>query len=117
MLRGALRAVGIVLVPITLMRQPLPAGYGHLVVATSTQCCIYSLSSLNTPTIVDIKDTVTLVLLSERQARALHCDCAAAQQHASGQSPQSAGWPLSRQRLGAQQNHFMQQHSAAEASF
>ena len=79
MLCCALLAVVIVPVPITQTEQPLPAGYGHLVVATSTQCCIYSLSSLNTPTIVDIKDTVTLLLLSERQARASaalsRCSC------------------------------------------
>ena len=114
----ALLTAVIVMTPITLMWQPLPAGYGHLVVATSTQCCIYSLSSLNTPTITDIKDTVTLLLLSERQARAaLHCHCAPAQRDANRQSPQGAGCPLSQQQLRAQRGHLMQSSFAAEASF
>ena len=113
----ALLAVVMVLVPITQMGRPVPAGYGHLVVATSTQCCIYSLSSLNTPTIVDVQDTVTLLLLSERQGRAaLHWQCVAAHRNASWQFPQGAGWPVSRQQLRAQQGPLMQQRCAAGAS-
>lgn len=40
----------------------LAAGFDHLIVATSTQCHIYSTSNWNTPHIFDLKDTVTLVL-------------------------------------------------------
>uniref|UniRef100_A0A7S0WTZ1 Intraflagellar transport protein 80 homolog n=1 Tax=Chlamydomonas leiostraca TaxID=1034604 RepID=A0A7S0WTZ1_9CHLO len=44
----------------------LSLGYDHLIVATSTQCHIYSTSNWNTPHIFDLKDTVTLVLQAER---------------------------------------------------
>ena len=40
---------------------PLP-GFDHLIVATSTQCHIYSTGNWNTPHIFDLKDTVTLIL-------------------------------------------------------
>ncbi|KAG0618321.1 hypothetical protein M758_4G054400 [Ceratodon purpureus] len=36
-------------------------GFQHLVVATATQCCIYSVSNWSTPHILDVKDTVILV--------------------------------------------------------
>ena len=41
-------------------------GHGHLVVATATQCCIYSLASLNTPHILDLKETPTLIMHADR---------------------------------------------------
>lgn len=41
-------------------------GFDHLIVATSTQCHIYSTSNWNTPHIFDLKDTVTLILQCER---------------------------------------------------
>lgn len=41
-------------------------GYGHLIVATSTQCHIYRTSNWNTPHIFDLKDTVTLIIPCER---------------------------------------------------
>lgn len=43
-------------------------GHGHLVVATATQCCIYSLASLNTPHILDLKETPSLILQADRYA-------------------------------------------------
>lgn len=44
------------------MRAVLVAGFGYLIVATSTQCHVYACSNLNTPHIFDLKDTVTLIL-------------------------------------------------------
>jgi intraflagellar transport protein 80 len=44
----------------------LSIGYGHLVVTTSLQCCIYSLHNLNTPHIFDLKETVNYVQLSDK---------------------------------------------------
>lgn len=41
-------------------------GYGHLVVATATQCYLYNVSNWNTPLIFDLRGTVSLILLSER---------------------------------------------------
>lgn len=41
-------------------------GFDHLIVATSTQCHIYSTSNWNTPHIFDLKDTVTLILQCDR---------------------------------------------------
>ncbi|KAL3133954.1 Intraflagellar transport protein 80 [Trebouxia sp. C0010 RCD-2024] len=41
-------------------------GHGHLIVATATQCCIHSLAHLNTPHILDWKETPTLILHAER---------------------------------------------------
>ncbi|KAJ9526633.1 hypothetical protein QJQ45_017601 [Haematococcus lacustris] len=41
-------------------------GFNFLIVATSTQCHIYSTSNWNTPHIFDLKDTVTLALQCER---------------------------------------------------
>eukprot|EP00798_Chlamydomonas_sp_ICE-L_P008266 gene8266-1535_t len=41
-------------------------GYDHLIVATATQCHIYSTSNWSTPHIFDLKDIVTLVLQCER---------------------------------------------------
>ncbi|GBG65480.1 hypothetical protein CBR_g51075 [Chara braunii] len=41
-------------------------GCDHLVVATATQCCIFSTSNWNTPHIFDIKDTVLMILQSQR---------------------------------------------------
>lgn len=46
--------------------QPARAGFEHLIVATSTQCHIYSTSNWNTPHIFDLKDTVTLLQQCER---------------------------------------------------
>ncbi|CAM9606713.1 unnamed protein product [Chrysoparadoxa australica] len=41
-------------------------GYGHLVVATATQCFIYSTSNWNTPHIFDVRGTVSLIVQSAR---------------------------------------------------
>lgn len=41
-------------------------GHGHLVVTTATQCCIYSLVSLNTPHILDMKEVPVLILHADR---------------------------------------------------
>ena len=41
-------------------------GFDHLVVATSTQCHIYSTGNWNTPHIFDLKDTVTMILQCQR---------------------------------------------------
>ncbi|GMH38669.1 hypothetical protein BSKO_06553 [Bryopsis sp. KO-2023] len=41
-------------------------GFGHLVVATTSQCYIYSVNNFNTPHIFDLKSTVHLVLQCER---------------------------------------------------
>ena len=38
----------------------------HLVVVTATQCCIYATSNWNTPHIIELKGTVSLILLCER---------------------------------------------------
>jgi len=40
-------------------------GYNHLVVATSSQCYIYSTDNFNTPYIFDSPDTVSLVVLGD----------------------------------------------------
>lgn len=37
-------------------------GFGHLVVATATQCSIYNVNNWNTPHIFDLKDTVNLIM-------------------------------------------------------
>ncbi|GAX72717.1 hypothetical protein CEUSTIGMA_g173.t1 [Chlamydomonas eustigma] len=44
----------------------LSLGFDHLIVATSTQCHIYSTGNWNTPHIFDLKDTVTLILQCAR---------------------------------------------------
>lgn len=41
-------------------------GFGHLIVATSTQCHIYSNGNWNTPHIFDLKDSVNLIMQCER---------------------------------------------------
>lgn len=41
-------------------------GFEHLVVATSTQCYVYSVSAWNTPCIMDLKDPPTMVALADR---------------------------------------------------
>ena len=41
-------------------------GHNYLVVATSSQCCIYHSSNWNTPHIFDFKDPVSLILQSEK---------------------------------------------------
>jgi len=41
-------------------------GFGHLIAATVTQCCIYNTNNWNTPHIFDLKDTVTLIVQCER---------------------------------------------------
>lgn len=42
----------------------MAAGWGQLVVATSTQCCIYTLNNWNTPHMFDLKDTVNLIIMT-----------------------------------------------------
>lgn len=45
----------------------LSLGHGHLVVATTSQCYVYSTKNWNTPTIFDLKEgSVSLVVLAER---------------------------------------------------
>ena len=41
-------------------------GFGYLIVATSTQCFIYTTQNWNTPHIFDLRTTVSLILQSER---------------------------------------------------
>ncbi|CAM6088739.1 unnamed protein product [Calypogeia fissa] len=48
-------------------------GFQHLVVATATQCCIYSRSNWNTPHIFDIKDTIILLKLCKRYFLMVDC--------------------------------------------
>jgi intraflagellar transport protein 80 len=40
-------------------------GYGKLVVATTTQCFLYTTNNLNTPHIFDLRAPVQLILLAE----------------------------------------------------
>jgi intraflagellar transport protein 80 len=40
----------------------LAFGFDHLVVATSTQCCLYTTHNFTAPVIFDLKDTVTLIV-------------------------------------------------------
>lgn len=42
------------------------AGYNHLVVATASQCHVYSTTNWNTPHIFDLKDPPQLILQCER---------------------------------------------------
>ena len=42
-------------------------GFGHLVVATATQCSIYNVNNWNTPHIFDLKDTVNLIMQCKKQ--------------------------------------------------
>merc|ERR1711976_581491 len=44
----------------------MSVGYGYLVVATSTQCCVYNVQNLNTPTMFDVKEIVSLICQSEK---------------------------------------------------
>lgn len=46
--------------------EQLPAGHGHLIVATATQCCIYSLAHMSTPHVMDWKETPNLILHADR---------------------------------------------------
>ena len=41
-------------------------GYGYLVVSTTTQCFVYSVTNFNTPYIFDSPETVSLIQLSEK---------------------------------------------------
>jgi len=41
-------------------------GYGYLVVSTTTQCFVYSVSNFNTPYIFDSPETVSLIELAEK---------------------------------------------------
>ncbi|KAL0481894.1 intraflagellar transport protein 80 [Acrasis kona] len=41
-------------------------GFGHLVVATASQCWIYDVQSWNSPHQFDVKDNVSLILLSKK---------------------------------------------------
>lgn len=41
-------------------------GFGHMVVATSTQCWIYDVQNWNTPHVFDVKDTINLFLLCKK---------------------------------------------------
>jgi intraflagellar transport protein 80 len=36
--------------------------HNHLVVATTTQCCVYNVMNLTSPFVVDIKDTTNLII-------------------------------------------------------
>jgi hypothetical protein len=61
---GAAITQGVLLLTCWLLR--CAAGYGRLVVATPSQCHVYSTSNWNTPTIFDLKDSLRLLQLSER---------------------------------------------------
>ena len=41
-------------------------GHGYLIVATSTQCYIYTTQNWNTPHIFDLRTTVNLIIQSDR---------------------------------------------------
>lgn len=41
-------------------------GYGHLVVATPSQCYLYNVNNWNTPHMFDLRGTVSLIILSEK---------------------------------------------------
>ena len=41
-------------------------GYGHLVVATTTQCVVYDVTNFNTPHQFDLQSTVNLILQAEK---------------------------------------------------
>lgn len=41
-------------------------GFGYLIVATSTQCCIYDVQNFSSPTMFDVKDTVNLILQTDK---------------------------------------------------
>lgn len=41
-------------------------GFQHLVVATSTQCFVYTVTNWNTPHIFDLRSTVSLIVLADR---------------------------------------------------
>jgi intraflagellar transport protein 80 len=43
----------------------LALGYNHLIVATVTQCFVYTVGNLNTPIIFDLRNPVTMILLCE----------------------------------------------------
>ena len=44
----------------------LSLAYGYLIVATSAQCYVYNILSLNTPVIFDVKETINLVVQGTR---------------------------------------------------
>ncbi len=44
----------------------LSLGFGHLVVATATQCHVYNVHNWNTPHMFDLRATPTMILQSER---------------------------------------------------
>jgi hypothetical protein len=50
-------------------------GFGHLVVATATQCSIYNVNNWNTPHIFDLKDTVNLIMQVRSSTELLSCRC------------------------------------------
>jgi intraflagellar transport protein 80 len=44
----------------------LALGFDHLIVVTSSQCFIYTIRNLNTPTILDLRSPVTMIVLAPR---------------------------------------------------
>eukprot|EP00994_Dinema_validum_P002678 NODE_159_length_2317_cov_91.151675_g113_i0.p1 GENE.NODE_159_length_2317_cov_91.151675_g113_i0~~NODE_159_length_2317_cov_91.151675_g113_i0.p1 ORF type:complete len:752 (-),score=174.38 NODE_159_length_2317_cov_91.151675_g113_i0:3-2258(-) len=44
----------------------MSVGYGFLIVATSTQCCIYDVTNWNAPTMFDVKDAVNLICQADK---------------------------------------------------
>lgn len=44
----------------------ISVGFGHLIVATSTQCCIYDVQNFSAPAMFDVKDAVILICQTEK---------------------------------------------------
>mmetsp|Transcript_35722 Transcript_35722/g.63833 ORF Transcript_35722/g.63833 Transcript_35722/m.63833 type:complete len:770 (-) Transcript_35722:267-2576(-) len=44
----------------------MSVGFGYLVVATSTQCCIYDIQNFASPTMFDVKDAVNLICQTDK---------------------------------------------------
>jgi len=42
-------------------------GYDHLVVCTASQCLVYDSPNYNTPQIFDLRNTVNLIVLSQKR--------------------------------------------------
>eukprot|EP00906_Rhabdomonas_costata_P015489 RCo022262 len=44
----------------------LSVGYGHFIVCTATQCCIYDVQNWTTPVMFDVKDAVNLICQTDK---------------------------------------------------
>jgi intraflagellar transport protein 80 len=47
-------------------------GFNHLILTTSSQCHVYNTTHWNSPIIFDLKDTVNLIVQSERYGFKIH---------------------------------------------